>query len=64
VAGRGADLVSRRGDRDEHVVAIAERAVVALQQLVVGEPLARHLPLRHAEEDDDGAAELGWSRRR
>ena len=37
---------------------VAERPVVVLQQLMVGERLAVHLALGHAEEHDDRAAQL------
>ena len=56
MSGGRALLVAGGRDGDEHVVAIAERERVILEQLVVGEGLTGDLRLRDAEEDDQCAA--------
>ena len=60
VAGWGAGDVAGGGDRDEHVITVAEGTVVVEQDLVVGQLLACEFLLRNAEEEDKGTAESGF----
>ena len=55
--GRPAPLqVAGRRDRDEHVVAVTQRSLVVVHELVMRESLVGHLVVRNAQEDDNGAA--------
>ena len=56
MSGGRALLVARGRDGEKHVIAIAERARVILEQLVMREWLAGDLRLRDAEKDDQRAA--------
>ena len=58
VPRRRRHAVAVRRHRDEHVVAVPEGLLVSLEDLVMGEVLARHLCLRNAEEDHYGTAQL------
>ena len=57
MAGRSTRGVARIGDRDEHVVAVAQRACVVLKQLVVREFLVRDFAFGDSQEDHDGPAD-------
>jgi hypothetical protein len=57
ISGGCAFQVARRGGGYEHVVSIAERAIIIVHQLVMREGLARDLRFLDAQADDNRAAQ-------